>query len=102
MLALANAHGEEIRRSCLVGQQTGDPWSALARQYQWSYNAMREALVNCRRSMPNALGILECGHLARTTAGAWAHDDALRDIFEWLEAGSSCGGFCGADLPLFG
>eukprot|EP00747_Dinoflagellata_sp_TGD_P162926 gnl/TRDRNA2_/TRDRNA2_181087_c0_seq1.p1 gnl/TRDRNA2_/TRDRNA2_181087_c0~~gnl/TRDRNA2_/TRDRNA2_181087_c0_seq1.p1 ORF type:complete len:313 (-),score=55.67 gnl/TRDRNA2_/TRDRNA2_181087_c0_seq1:20-958(-) len=103
LLALANGHGEEISRHCMMDQQTGQTWSQLTSEYQSSYDSMKEALLNCRRNgNPSALSLEDCGQLARDSKGRWFAEDKHRFLFAWIEEQSGCGGFCAGDLALFG
>jgi len=99
----ANMHGADIQRSCTLFQQTGQSSSALGKQYQGSYDSMKQALQNCRRNgRPAALGLQDCGRLGRDLDGHWFQEDPQRELLSWTELVSGCGGFCAGDIPLFG
>jgi len=102
LLAAANSHGEEVRRSCTVNHQVHSTWSELTRSYQQSYDSMKQALLNCRQNgRPLALGLSDCGQLGRDNQGAWFAENQHKDLFIWLEKRSGCGGFCSGGIPLF-
>jgi len=99
----ANMHGADIEQSCALFQQAGQSSSALGKQYQASYDSMKQALQNCRRNgRPGALGLQECGRLGRDLDGHWFQEDPQQELLSWTELVSGCGGFCAGDLPLFG
>lgn len=103
LIFTANMHGSDIEQSCALFRQTGHGSSALGKQYQASYDSMKQALQNCRRhGRPGALGLQDCGRLARDFDGHWFQEDPQRELFSWTELASGCGGFCSGDLPLFG
>lgn len=102
LVMLASVHNVDLKQACSLYQQTGHTSSSLAKQYQVSYDSMKEALENCRRNgKPDALGLGDCGQLGRDSNGKWFEEDPRRDIFAWVEERAGCGGFCSGDLPLF-
>jgi hypothetical protein len=103
LLFTSNMHSIDIKQACELVRQAGSSSSALAKQYQMSYDSMKEALMNCRQNgRPDALGLQDCGQLGRDSSGRWFHEDPQRELFGWAERLSGCGGFCTGDLPLFG
>mmetsp|Transcript_145279 Transcript_145279/g.253552 ORF Transcript_145279/g.253552 Transcript_145279/m.253552 type:complete len:317 (-) Transcript_145279:160-1110(-) len=102
LVLLANVHVVDLKQACSLEKQTGHASSKLVKPYQVSYDSMKEALENCRRNgKPDALGLEDCGHLARDSTGRWFEEDPRRDLFAWIEERSGCGGLCSGDLPLF-
>lgn len=103
LIFTANMHGADIEQSCTLFQQAGQSSSALGKQYQASYDSMKQALQNCRRNgRPAALGLQDCGRLGRDVDGNWFQEDLQQELLSWTELISGCGGFCTDDLPLFG
>lgn len=103
LLFMANMHSIDIVQSCSLFQQSGQSSSALGKQYQESYDKMKQALQNCRRNgRAGALGLQDCGRLGRDNNGNWYQQDPRREMLSWIEAFSGCGGFCAGDMPLFG
>lgn len=102
LVLLSNVHGVDLKQACSLKTQTGHTSSRFVEPYQVSYDSMKEALENCRRNgKPDALGLEDCGHLGRDSAGKWFEEDPRRDLFAWIEERSGCGGLCSGDLPLF-
>lgn len=102
LLFTATMRSADIQQSCALQKQAGQSSSALGKQYQASYESMKQALQNCRRNgRPAALGLQDCGQLGRDNYGHWFETDRQRELFAWVEGLSGCGGFCTGDLPLF-
>jgi len=103
LMFAANMHAVDIKQSCTLYQQAGQSSSDIGRQYQASYESMKQALQNCRRNgRSGALGLRDCGQLGRDSTGNWFQQDPRQDLLSWVENFSGCGGFCGSDVPLFG
>lgn len=103
LMFTANMHAADIRQSCTLFRQTGLGSTSLGKQYQTSYESMKQALQNCRRNgRAAALGLEDCGRLGRDLNGNWFREDPQRELLSWSEVVSGCGGFCVGDIPLFG
>lgn len=102
LMFTANMHAADIRQSCTLFRQTGLSSLPLGKQYQASYDSMKQALQNCRRNgRAAALGLQDCGRLGRDLNGHWFQEDSQRELLSWTELVSGCGGFCAGDIPLF-
>lgn len=103
LLFAANMHSVDIQQTCNLFHMSGQDSSSLGRQYQASYDSMKQALQNCRRNgRSGALGLQDCGQLGRDNSGRWFQEDPQMEVLLWTERLSGCGGFCTSDLPLFG
>lgn len=103
LLATVNTQGEELKRSCLaMTDDVHETSSGMTQHFQSSYDSMLQGLKNCRQNdRPDALGLRDCGLLAKDDEGRWFADDPNADLFSWLEDQFGCAGFCKPDLPLF-
>merc|ERR1712113_9080 len=68
---------------------------------QNAYNALLQALHQCRNGNPLALRLDACPE-ASDDDGHWWQDNTYKDVFRTAEAMYSCSGFCSNGAPVFG
>mmetsp|Transcript_35237 Transcript_35237/g.92319 ORF Transcript_35237/g.92319 Transcript_35237/m.92319 type:complete len:295 (-) Transcript_35237:108-992(-) len=102
VLSQANGDGGSIEEACWTRQKTGNLQFQKARALQDDFDSLQAALSNCRKSRPEVLSLRDCGQLAKDDVGIWYKDRPRRALVEWLEQKFSCGGFCAADVAVFG
>jgi len=103
----ADATAQWILDGC-KGQLLRGTWAAAGRiagrmrRAHHDYGLLRSGLEVCRALNPLVYDLADCGVRARLEGGGEASEVSLFGWFQHVQVAYACGGFCKAEVPLFG